>query len=212
MQTIYDNSDFKNAFDTHSALIAKAQALNALESTQRAALGRWQPASSTGDLQRALDVLNGAAVTPRTANAALEASQADYAQTRLQIEAVQRGLPEAHYKVARLRDQLSRQRLTDPDVQKAIAKSVKATAALLDANAEMLALCKSVAQTGFAFGPTEMQESLTLETTDELKLWAEMLAEMGNDAPKVTPVNAVRAPAIPKPQPVYEPGLGAIVG
>jgi hypothetical protein len=212
MKTIYDNTDYKTAFDTHGALVAKAEALNAQECTQRAALGRWQPSTSTNALARALDVLNGSAVSPTTSDAAIQASKSEHAQTRLQIEAVQRGLPEAHYKAARLRDQLSRQRLTEPDVQKAIAKSVKAANALIEANAEMLALCKAVTQSGFAFGPSEMQEPLTMQDVDELKLWVNTLAGFANDAPKTAPVVAVQVPVTLKQQPAVDaPSIGAIV-
>lgn len=180
MTTIYDNPSYRDAFETEKQLRAKAEELTFLEGEQRVALARWSPAppNQKSAFEHAVSALNGE-LTPDSRNADLRTLQAAHLETKLAIDAIVRGIPEAQMRVARQRDELTRERLKAADTQEAIARSLDAARELLAANDAMIELCNALSRHGYATGQSE-RDTLVLAAPDLLSAWVNNLASMQN--------------------------------
>ena len=175
METIYSNTIYRTAFDTEQQLRAKVEELSILEGTQRVALGQWtQPTQSQKSaFNKAMQALNGTPAT-ETRDADLKALQATHLATKQALDAIAHGVPQAQFQVARLRDSLTRERLTQADVRKAVKRSLTAARELLEADKAMNALCDDLSAQGFATGQND-RDALTLRDASDLALWADGL-------------------------------------
>ncbi|MDD2879263.1 MAG: hypothetical protein PHQ58_02405 [Rhodoferax sp.] len=178
MNSIYENTIYRTAFDTEQALHAKVDELRALEGTQRVALGQWtQPTQSQKSaFDKAMQALNGNPAT-ETRDADLKALQQAHIATKQALDAVARGLPEAHHQVGRMRDKLTIERMTQADVKKAIKRSLSAARELLEADKAMNALCDDLSRSGFATGQNE-RDIYVIANPDALAVWADGLESM----------------------------------
>jgi hypothetical protein len=184
LNSVYDDDTYAALFAQENALTEKLPELNIRECQQRLALERMGPTmhDQSTALSRALLALDGVEHLPERDESVFEARRALTA-TKLQMQEINRGLPEARFRTRRRRDVLTRQRIGQPDVQAAAQRTLKAVQELVQADAAMHDLLDVLASKGFAVGRSEaMRYSLSVEcdpnnadTVSALAVWAGML-------------------------------------
>jgi len=184
LASVYQDPEYKLMFEREASLRDKLETLNREECELRLALEKMCSThlENVPALAAAVAALDGAENLP-SRNAAIDEARTQHIAVKERMSAIRQGLPHAHFETRRRREMLTRERISQPDVQQLIARQLAAVHELLASNRAMAEACDKLARSGFGTGQVDAARfALTVEldpavpdSMDALVAWAAML-------------------------------------